>query len=118
MPRSSDTARRRRPAHLARDSRLPATVERVVEKLAVHQRGRQSLRRAAWSKSLGLRWDSDISGRAAFALIDNAKFLVLQRETGARGIRTLVAGYPTNRISRSREGGAGTGGTAYSNFSS
>src|SRR6202049_5278832 len=37
-----------------------------------------------------------------FAPIDKAKFLVLQWETGARGIRTLVAGCPTNRISRKR----------------
>ena len=44
-----------------------------------------------------------------FAPIDKAKFLVLQWETGARGIRTLVAGYPTNRISRSRERGAKPG---------
>jgi hypothetical protein len=52
--------------------------------------------------ALGLRWDSGTRRRDPFAIIDNAKFLVVDGETGARGIRTLVAGFPTNRISRKR----------------
>jgi hypothetical protein len=38
-----------------------------------------------------------------------AKPLIRYRQSGARGIRTLVAGFPTNRISRPRELGAGRG---------
>jgi hypothetical protein len=66
----------------------------------------RSVRQVRQPKPLGLHWDSDTIGREVVAPFDKAKFLILQWKAGARGIRTLVAGYPTNRISRPSEQGA------------
>ena len=64
---------------------------------------------------LGRRWGSDCRRGLPLCptLLRRATDIpYLIRACGARGIRTLVASYPANRISRSREPGAGraTGG--------
>jgi hypothetical protein len=60
------------------DHGYAAPIARAVGPLLGHRRTR-----ARFSRSFG-----------------KPKLLVSQGETGARGMRTLVAGYPTNRISR------------------
>src|ERR1700680_340111 len=72
--------------------------------------------RAAYFASLGSHWGSDPGWRGLFLVVNTAKFLVLQGETGARGIRTLVAGFPTNRISRPSERRTGKGMSGHSVF--
>ena len=55
--------------------------------------------RPRMAEPLGLYWDSGSSWRNSFARIDQAKLLVLQGKSGARGIRTLDGRFHPYRIS-------------------